>query len=108
MKTIREWVENQYEIETMQDIINHGISGGFSGMTYYTETCAFHDEYENEIWDMLRNDAEEQGLNILELIGTFNGGIHVGSMEQFKNLLAWYAVESVCRLIIDEKENNNE
>ena len=104
MKTIKEWVLNEYEMDTIKDIYNHGINGGFSGMTYYIDTVAFHDKYESEIWDMLNEDADSQGCTIIELIASFGCKNNVGSMEQFKNLLSWYSVERVCSLIVDECE----
>ena len=30
---------------------------------------------------------------------------HIETLRQFKNLLAWYAVEEISRQIIEEKEN---
>jgi hypothetical protein len=104
MKTIKEWVLDQYEMDEIKDITKHGLVGGFSGLTYYTETIAFHDEYETEIWDMLYTDAQDQGLTVMELIASFNGQKDVVSIYQFKNLLTWYAVERVCNEIVNEAE----
>jgi hypothetical protein len=86
-----------WEREAIKNVVEHGcVSGCAPGLVYYSETVAFHDEHESEIWDMLHEDAEEQGISIVKLIASFNGGENVGSMDQFKNLLSWYAVERVC------------
>lgn len=91
---IREWLRANYDSEQIAEIAKHGCISGVSGLTYYTETVAFHDEHEEEIWDLLEEDRESQGYKtILELIATFGGARDVGSMDQFKNLLCWYAVE---------------
>jgi hypothetical protein len=101
MQSIKQYLLDQYSTDQLQDIVNHGCSGGVNGLIYYTETTAFHDQFETEIWDMLYEDAEDQGLTIMQLIASFNGQKNVGSMEQLKNLLCWYAVESVARKIIE-------
>ena len=102
---IKEWVIENYERESIEDIVKHGcISGCASGLVTYDETIKFHDEHEEEIWGMLYEDAEGQGLTIMGLIGQFNGQKDVGSMSQFKNLLAWYAVERVCFDIVNEED----
>jgi hypothetical protein len=93
MSRIREYILKNYESDTIKDIVNHGMVSGFAGLTYYSETCEFHDDYENEIWDFLYEDAQSMDMNIPELIASFNGSKNVGSLAQFKNLLCWYAVE---------------
>jgi hypothetical protein len=80
------------------------VSGCASGLVTYDETIKFHDEHEEEIWDMLYDDAEGQGLTIFALVKGFNGQKDVGSMSQFKNLLTWYAVERVCLEIVNEED----
>ena len=104
MPTIKEWVLNQYEPETINDIVTNGINGGFSGMTYYNETVSFHDEYEKEIWEMLNEDAESEGCTIIEFLSHFNCQKEVSSIDQLKNLLAWYAVEKVCQEIVNSDQ----
>lgn len=38
-------------VQTAQDICNHGISGGFSGFIYYSETVDFFNRNETRITD---------------------------------------------------------
>lgn len=108
MKTIKEWVLKNYEESTIKDITNYGMIGGFNNLTTYDETVAFHDKYEEEIWDMLEQDAQNEGCSIMELIAQFNKQDTIGAMYQLKNNLAWYAVERVCQQILDEKEETQE
>ncbi len=107
MSKIKQWLLENYELQTIQEITEHGCVSGICGdLIYYKDTVKFHDFHECEIWDMLNADMDEYGSSsILELLSNFNGAKDVGSMDQFKNLLAWYAVEREARLIIDEKEN---
>ena len=102
-QTIKEYLLENLETQTIIDIVHNGISGGINGFIYYSETCAFHDEHENEIWNMLDEDASSYGLNIPQLIADFNGSHDVGSMDQLKNLLCWYAVERTANEIYNEK-----
>jgi hypothetical protein len=108
MKTIKEWVLENYEYDTIVNITNHGMVSGFGQLVYYTDTVKFYDEFEVQIWDMLYEDAENAGMTLMELIASFNGQKNVGSGDQFKNLLCWYAVEEVARQIVEEKENEDE
>lgn len=107
MKTIKQYILENYDMTEISQIAEEGcVSGCASTLIYYTDTCAFHDEYENEIWDMLEDERQNQGYDsIMELIANFNGTKNVGSMDQFKNLLCWYSVESVCQQIINELED---
>ncbi|MFA6080737.1 MAG: hypothetical protein WC753_04675 [Candidatus Gracilibacteria bacterium] len=107
MTTIKQWVLENYEYDEVVNINQHGMVAGFAGLTYYSETCAFYDTHKDEIWDMLNEDADDQGVTIMELIASFNGQKNVGSHDQFKNLLTWYAVERVCNEIISDKENED-
>ena len=107
-KTIKEWVLEEVKDETLhlEDVVKYGcVNGSVSSLIYYSDTVKFYDEFEDEIWDMLHEDTENFGNdNILQTIGQFNGAKNVGSLDQFKNLLAWYAVEETCRKLLDEKE----
>lgn len=107
-KTIKEWVLEEVKDETLhlEDVVQHGcVSGCVGSLIYYSDTVKFYDQFEDEIWDMLHEDTENFGNdNILQTIGQFNGAKNVGSLNQFKNLLAWYAVEETCRKLLDEKE----
>jgi len=101
---IKQYLLDNYEMTEIKDIAEHGCSGGIGGFIYYHETNKFHDDHEDEIWDMLHDDAQDQGCTTIELIAQFNGQKDVGSINQFKNLLCWYAVEREANTIINETE----
>ena len=108
-ETIKGWVLNEVKDGSinLEEIVKHGcVSGCVSSLIYYEDTVLFHDKFEEEIWEMLYDEHEEFGFkSIPEYIASFNGSKEVGSLMQFKNLLAWYAVENVARQILDEEEN---
>ena len=108
-ETIKNWVLNEVKNGSinLEEITKHGcVNGCVSSLIYYEDTVKFHDKFEEEIWEMLYNDYIDLGCSsIPDLISTFNGSKNVETLRQFKNLLAWYAVESVARQILEEKEN---
>jgi hypothetical protein len=108
-ETIKGWVLKEVEDGSinLEELVKHGcVSGCVSSLIYYEDTVLFHDKFEEEIWEMLYDEHEEFGFkSIPEYIASFNGSKEVGSLMQFKNLLAWYAVENVARQILEEEEN---
>jgi len=107
-ETVKDWVlkeVNEGSIN-LEEVVKHGcVNGCVSSLIYYEDTVKFHDKFEEEIWEMLYDEYIDFGFNsIPEYIASFNGSKNVGSLEQFKNLLAWYAVENVARQILDEQE----
>lgn len=94
-KTFKEWMLHQFEHNELADLCNHGAQGGFSGLIYYHETTALYNQYHEDIWEMLYDDAESLGIHCLELVATFGGARDVHSDAQYKNLLIWYAAEKI-------------
>jgi len=94
-----------------------GAAGGFSGFIYYTETTEFYDKN----WELIRDVIKEQSLDlggVSEMISNFKNGqelidvlleygwrgiAETGSDEwevtQFKNTMAWYALEEVAQWV---------
>ena len=105
-------------LESVSDVNNHGINGGYGGFIYYSETHAFAMRYRRFIIPMLEDEAKQKGYaNAVELVVSFDsmkimdsddykdlyrylGG---GRLEQCSvtNALAWYAAETVCRWFED-------
>lgn len=95
--------EDEEELQnTLIDICQHGADSGFPGFIYYVDTVEFYKNNEEEIWDLLDDQyADSEHNNIIAFIGSFNGAKNVGNLTQFKNLLAWYALEEVARFKTD-------
>lgn len=93
----------------IKDLLSHGcVSGMVSGLIYYDDTNKFHDDYENEIWQLASDQMESFGEydNIIAFIGSFNGAKNVNDQSQFKNLLAWYGFEEMARIIYEQDLDN--
>lgn len=105
--SIKDWILNNLDEGQVAEVVLHGCSGGVvSELIYYADSCAFYKKYKEEIWQRLWDSWSDFGSDsVLHFIATFNGADDVGSDDQFRNLLAWWACEDVCREIIAEKED---
>lgn len=90
------------EIRTFaSDLSQHGcVSGLVPLLIYYKDTGKFYSQFKEEIWDMLYEDAREQGIEILELIRNLNIDSWESS-QQFENNLAWYGFERGVERVIE-------
>ena len=106
-KTLINAVINNIGIESVKDINNHGVSGGFGGFIYYEDTHKFAIKHRKNIIALLERDAEEFGEEVVKMITKADkedlkdiykylggGKCESGSIT---NLIAWYACETVCR-----------
>ena len=66
----------------------------------------FHDEHEEEIWDLLHEYAEQEGLKLIDKIAQIFKLVKTdaGSLAQLKNQLVWWAVEVRAHDICSERE----
>jgi len=115
-KTLINAVINRIGLDSVNDVNNHGIDGGFSGFIYYSETHAFAMRYRKLIVKLLEETAEQMDTEVVEMVSNFGvfrrsemdnddrkdlykylGG---GRPEQgaITNLMAWFAAEEVCRM----------
>ena len=101
---IKDWLldQEQQDIFIIKDISKHGCNGGFPGLIYYKETVRFHDEHEEEIWELLREDAQNEGVKLADKLAQVSKD--VGSLTQLKNQLVWWAVEVRAHEICSERE----
>lgn len=120
-KTLINAVINRIGIDSIEDVNNHGIDGGFSGFIYYTDTVNFYNRHKKDILKMAENMASELGEDLLSMIQSFNclssgqspnrkpdytqteiaQALFSGKGEQvdiIKNAMAWFAAEEVCRM----------
>ncbi len=105
MGTIKDFIREHYDSSNIRDICGHGMGGGWAPLIHYTETSAFYDDHEEEIWSMLQESMEVQGYkSIFELISSFRGAENVQDYIHFKNFLCWYAVEEKCLEIMNSEE----
>lgn len=102
MDNLKHYIRENYEADDIQDIALRGCVNGFSGVTYYSETTDLYNKFHKDIWDMLWDISEEQGITQMKLISNLIGQDNVGSDAQFKNHLVWNAFEYICSIIVSE------
>lgn len=108
-------------MDSVEDINNHGIDGGYGGFIYYSDTVKFFNSHKKDILSMAEEMAKEFGEDLLLMIANFNclssgqypnrkpnytqnevaQAIYAGRGEQveiIKNAMAWFAAEEVCRM----------
>lgn len=97
-KTFRAWFAANLK-DQARDIANHGADGGFPCITYTRDTVALFDKFGDEIWQMAVEEAEALGnKNVAEMISHFRRADMIdGGLDQFKNLMVWYACETLAR-----------
>ena len=100
----------------MQDVNNSGAGAGYSGFIYYSETHAFTIRYRKYIIMLLEDTAEQMGQSIEEMVAGF-GVFRKSKMDlqdrrdlykllgggkpsqgTITNVMAWFALEEVCRM----------
>jgi hypothetical protein len=105
-------------LQSWEDIYNHGISGGCSGFIYYSDTTDFAKRNIRLIREMARQQADDFGMGMLEMIQGFNclgkdfsldeiGETLFGGDDhtQILNALAWYSAEEICHQYSVSKED---
>ena len=120
-KTLINAVINRLGIDNVENVNGHGISGGYPGFTWYSDTVRFFNRHKKDILRMAEDMADQLGEDMLSMIQNFNclssgrypnkkphytqteiaQAIFSGkgdSVQQIKNALAWFAAEEVCRM----------
>tara|TARA_R100000406_G_scaffold34923_1_gene23052 strand:- start:546 stop:854 length:309 start_codon:yes stop_codon:yes gene_type:complete len=75
------------DIDEIRDVANYGCAAGVSGFIYYSETCAFYDEHEQDILDYLA-DCD---ISIKDVCHDDD------CIDTLKNRLVWTVVEMWCQ-----------
>jgi hypothetical protein len=88
-----------YDTDDLKAIIEHGcVSGCAYGLIYYKDTCAFYDQFDDELHTKLGEWIDEIGENpsfITDQLGFAYG---------FKNALVWFVAEQYANEILQTQE----
>ena len=103
-------------MDSVSDVISHGIDVGFNGFIYYSDTHKFAIQYRKLIVTMLEDMADQLGKDVVSMVSNFGVFRHSpmdnedkrdlykylsgGKPEQgaITNVMAWFAAEEVCRM----------
>ena len=115
-KTLINAVINRIGVSSVKDVIENGADFGFPGFIYYSDTHRFAMRHRKGIVKWLKETADELGESVEDMVASFGvfrqskmdaddrqdlynylGG---GKCEQstITNVMAWFALEEVCRL----------
>lgn len=82
----------------------HGADAGWPGFIMTAECCEFYDANADAIYELAVDDAESMGCkNVPDMIRGFSRSDLLGSYDDYRNLMAWYALESVGRWVADKR-----
>ena len=113
---------NEDNASTLKDIADYGADAGFTGFTYYSDTCKFFDDNKDLIMEQLLKDRLSAGYSSLtEMLSSFRcfKDVDTYNIETFlinsndknndeqitlKNGLAWYALETVAQQLEEQTE----
>ena len=113
-------IDNLSGMDSIENINNHGIDGGFGNFIYYADTVKFYKKHKKDILKMAQEMAQDLGKDMLSMIAGFNclNGRHKGAgadytqteigeaifsgtgemADRILNAMAWFAAEEVCRM----------
>jgi len=103
-------------VDYLEDIRNYGMSGGFTGFIYYSETVKFAHANRHQIVELLEYSADQLGEDIVNMVSNF-GIFRKNPMDSedkkdlyrflsgvkckettIPNIMAWFAAEEVARM----------
>ena len=112
------WAE--YRGRIAKGVAEHGADAGWSGFVYYRETTEFFRKYSDEILTMLNAEANDYGITPAEMVAGFSclseqvdrdaiaailafgtRGVSDDDRATVYNALAWYALETVSRRLVE-------
>lgn len=94
-------IRRNLSVEELRDVASHGADSGWSGFCYTNECARFYRRHADAIWELLAEEADSLGENIPTMIGQFNRVDMAESRDSFENLLTWFALEHVARMLTD-------
>ena len=96
--TAIETIKDTYDIDTLQEIVEHGcVSGVAHDHIYYADTTKFFDDYEDE---MIEYITDTLGEDTVKEMWTHNSNNITG----YKNDVTWSFIELVAMSVVDSDE----
>ena len=70
-KSLISAVINNIGMDSVMDVVNYGIDGGYSGFIYYSDTHKFAIRHRKDIVLMLEDSASSLGEDIISMVANF-------------------------------------
>ena len=81
---------NQFDVDQLRDIVNHGMSAGVSGYTYISQCVAIFDEHDDTIQDYLSDWCYDNNVGASSFA---HFAPDCEDISQLKQKLVWAYVE---------------
>jgi hypothetical protein len=94
VKSFTQWMYDTFDLETLEQISEHGCSDGIPGLIYYRETSEVYSRFDEDIWRLVSDAARENGQDVITIIG-IPGSRDVTCHDHFAQLMVWAAAEIV-------------
>ena len=102
LRAIRE--HSDLELSAIRDAGNYGADSGFGGFTWTKDGAEFTDNNAALLDELLQVDADDFGHdNVAQFIATFNRADMADTLDGYKCLIAWYALETAGRWLNDRR-----
>ena len=87
-------LDSEFDVDTLKDIVNHGMSAGVSGFIYTRDCVNKFNEHDDEIEEYL-SDWYHDNMGENNYIGAIasNGTFSVGSVDELMTKMVWAYVE---------------
>jgi hypothetical protein len=83
-------LNNEFDVDQLKDIVNHGMSGGVGGFIYTASNVAIFDDNDDEIQDYLSDWCHDNSVGASSFAYF---GKDIEDIAQLKSALVWAYVE---------------
>jgi len=106
IRAIRE--HSGLELSAIRDAGTYGADAGFAGFTYTKDGADFTDANGALLDELLQLDADDFGHdNVAQYVATFGRADMTDTLDGYKCLIAWYALESAGHWLNDRRDNRS-
>jgi hypothetical protein len=102
-KTFEHWLTRRFCRRELKDMLDHGVNGGWEGLTYYKDTTALYAKFKEEIWEHIIEESEMMGCsNPFAYLATLPIADWTNNVVTMENRLVWYMAESMAWRILNQ------
>lgn len=101
-KTLLGWLKANFKKDQLRDMAEQGCVMGYAGLTWFTDTSKLYDRFEEEIWEIVMEYADNTGEGFPGFVSVLSSPPETG--YQFKNALVWFACEEYARRLTENPE----
>ena len=100
--TFYQWMQAQFDIETLKDIVNYGVDGGFNGLAYCSETTDLFNTHGDDILKIIAEYQESLDNSFNIYLSNFT------NTSLLFNHIVWHAAEIAASQILKDMEIEEE